>query len=142
MKEERESSEMKTIMIIDDDEDDRDFFCLALRQLNKRVNVICASNGLDALELLNEVTSIVPDYIFLDLKMPRLDGKQTLVLLKKMGKLIHTNIIIYSTTRSSIEEEEVKALGAAHFLTKPIRFKDLVSSLSACFIQIGSLIHH
>ena len=125
----------KTIMIIDDDEDDRDFFCLAVRKVNRNIQVLCTKSGDEALDLLNNKEAVLPDYIFLDLRMPKMDGKQTLVELRKLEKLTSTPIVIYSTTRSNQEETEVKQLGAQYFLTKPYRFNDLVERISSYIHQ-------
>ena len=123
----------KMIMIIDDDEDDRDLFCLAVRQMNQYINVVCSKNGKDAIELLSRGNASIPDFIFLDLRMPYLDGKQTLIELKRIKKLAHIPVIIYSSTKSSGDEKEVMKLGAEYFLTKPYRFIDLVNSISCYF---------
>ena len=123
----------KLIMIIDDDEDDRDLFCLAVRKMNQYINVVCCKNGKDAIELLSREKASIPDFIFLDLRMPFLDGKQTLIALKKIKKLDNIPVIIYSSTKSSNDEEEVMKLGADYFLTKPYRFIDLVNSISCYF---------
>jgi Response regulator containing CheY-like receiver, AAA-type ATPase, and DNA-binding domains len=123
----------KLIMIIDDDEDDRDLFCLAVRKMNQYIIVVCSKNGKDAIELLSRENASIPDFIFLDLKMPYLDGKQTLIELKTINKLAQIPVIIYSSTKSAFDEEEVMKLGADYFLTKPYRFIDLVNSISCYF---------
>jgi DNA-binding response OmpR family regulator len=140
----------KIIMIIDDDEDDRDLFCLAVRQINRFINVICCKNGKDAIELLSREKATVPDYIFLDLHMPYMNGKETLIELKKIKSMSQIPVIIYSSTKSLSDEEEVKKLGADYFLTKPYHFMDLVNSISCYFkrteILLSSeetnIIHH
>ena len=123
----------KLVMIIDDDEDDRDLFCLAVRKMNQYINVVCSKNGKDAIELLSRENASIPDFIFLDLRMPYMDGKETLAELKTIKKLAHIPVIIYSSTKSVADEEEVRKLGADYFLTKPYRFIDLVNSISCYF---------
>lgn len=130
----------KWVMIIDDDEDDRDLFCLAVRKMNQYINVVCSKNGKDAIELLQREKAIIPDFIFLDLHMPYMDGKQTLIELKSIQKLAQIPVIIYSSTKSSIDEEEVMKLGATYFLTKPYRFIDLVNSISCYFKRADVLL--
>ena len=129
----------KLVMIIDDDENDRDLFCLAVRKMNQYINVVCSKNGKDAIELLSRENASIPDFIFLDLRMPSLDGKQTLKKLKKIQTLAHIPVIIYSSTKSSRDEEEVMKLGADYFLTKPYRFIDLVNSIS-CYFKRAEII--
>lgn len=130
----------KWVMIIDDDEDDRDLFCLAVRKMNQYINVVCSKNGKDAIELLQREKAIIPDFIFLDLHMPYMDGKQTLIELKSIQKLAQIPVIIYSSTKSSMDEKEVMKLGATYFLTKPYRFIDLVNSISCYFKRADVLL--
>ena len=130
----------KLVMIIDDDEDDRDLFCLAVRKMNQYINVVCSKNGKDAIELLSRDNASIPDFIFLDLRMPYLDGKETLIKLKSITRLYNIPVIIYSSTKSSRDEEEVMKLGADYFLTKPYRFIDLVNSISCYFKRAEVLI--
>src|SRR5688500_13365534 len=97
----------RIVMIIDDDVDDRDFFCEALYEIDESIKCVCAKNGHDALRLLNESTNALPDYIFLDLNMPRLGGIQCLTALKKSEKLSDIPVVIFSTSRQCEEAEEV-----------------------------------
>lgn len=126
-----DNEQAKNIIIIDDDEDDRDFFCLAVRNIDRKINITCCKSGDEALELLNKDEAFTPDHIFLDMRMPKMDGKQTLIELRKISRLAGVPIIIYSTTKTTMEEMEVKLIGAQHFLTKPNRFKDLVTSIAS-----------
>lgn len=113
------------IMIVDDDEDDVELFCDALKEIDQEVQCISASNGEEALLKLNNDGSRLPDYIFLDLNMPRLNGKQCLKRLKISSRLRDIPVIIYTTSKLKEDVEETRQLGAVHFLTKPNRANDL-----------------
>lgn len=121
----------RTVLIVDDDVDDRDFFCEALCEIDGSIQCVCATNGDEALNLLNRPNVVTPDYIFLDLNMPRLSGKQCLAAIKKIKKLSQIPVIIFSTTRQNEEAEETKELGAVMFLTKPSRYTELKEMLSS-----------
>jgi CheY-like chemotaxis protein len=118
------------VFIVDDDTDDREFFCEALHEIDENITCICAGSGNEAITLLNQPGTVLPDYIFMDLNMPRLSGKQCLTLIKKMERLSDIPVIIFSTTRQFHEAEEAKQLGAALFLTKPCSFTELKKNLS------------
>ena len=120
----------KTVFIVDDDIDDREFFREALHEIDGSITCVCAGSGNEAIELLNQPHRVLPDYIFMDLNMPRLNGKQCLILIKKMERLRDVPVIIFSTTRQFHEAEETKKLGAALFLTKPSSFTELKNNLS------------
>src|SRR5688572_10248739 len=124
----------RTVLIVDDDVDDRDFFCEALYEIDGSIQCICATNGYEALNILNQ-PDVTPDYIFLDLNMPRLGGIQCLTSIKKIKRLSQIPVIIFSTTRQNEEAEETKQLGAVMFLTKPSRYTELINMLSSILTQ-------
>ncbi len=73
---------MANVLIVDDDEDDRDLFCIAVHELEPKINCILARNGEEALQGLRLEKFPKPDLIFLDLNMPRLNGFQFLTGIK------------------------------------------------------------
>lgn len=119
----------KSILIIDDDEDDRSLFIDAVNEVDSSIKCIAISSGTEALLLLRTENFTLPDFIFLDLNMPCLNGKQYLVQVKKDPRLMHIPVIIYSTTRRDEDVEETKRLGASYFLTKPILFSEICRSI-------------
>lgn len=114
---------IKTVLIIDDDPDDREFFCEALGEVDPSIRCLTAENGEDGLALLKSKKDGLPHVIFLDMNMPRLNGKQCLAEIKKIKELCHIPVVIYTTTRQEDDAEELHELGAALFLTKPSSFK-------------------
>src|SRR5690349_24094407 len=107
-----------TCFLIDDDEDDREIFSLALNDVSAEVRCVLAFDGMDALEKLRRSESL-PDFIFLDLNMPRMDGKECISGLKKESRLFKLPVVIYSTSSHSRDQSDATRLGAAHFFTKP-----------------------
>ena len=67
---------MRKILIVDDDEDDKDFLCEAIQNIDDSAYCIWVSDGLHALRLINDGSFNPPDYIFLDLNMPKIGGIQ------------------------------------------------------------------
>lgn len=112
-----ELPEKKLLMIVDDDKDDRSFFRSAIRKYNPTYVCIEAENGADALQQLR-TTEQLPDFIFLDLNMPKLDGRECLKELKKDKTLKKIPVIIYSTSEYKLDIQVTKELGADYFLTK------------------------
>ena len=112
-----ESSEKKLLMIVDDDELDRSFFLSAIRKNNPTFQCIEAKNGDDALKHLRKAKRL-PDFIFLDLYMPKMDGRECLIELKMDDRLKNIPVIIYSSTENTIDNEFTHKLGADYFLTK------------------------
>ena len=112
-----ELAENKLLMIVDDDKDDRFFFRSAVRKNNPSYDCIEATNGADALQQLRNAEQL-PDFIFLDLNMPKMDGRECLKELKKDKTLKKIPVIIYSTSDYKLDKKVTKEMGANYFLTK------------------------
>jgi len=108
----------KFFMIIDDDTDDRIFFKEALNEIFPSAACLEANGGIEALQLLQK-TEQLPDFIFLDINMPRMDGQECLKELKKVEKLNSIPVIMYSTFFSEERIDEFRKIGASSYLTKP-----------------------
>jgi CheY-like chemotaxis protein len=119
----------KIFFIADDDPDDRELFIEALRTIDADCDCITATDGEDAICKLNDGLPQLPDFIFLDLNMPRVSGKECLVKIKKAAKLDQIPVIIYSTSAEKKDIDETIQSGAAYFLQKPNRFDDLAKAL-------------
>ncbi len=120
---------MVRILIVDDDEEDRDFFCEAAGQINSQIECKQAIDGEDALIILIE-KGYRPDYIFLDLNMPRINGVQFLKKFKKNELLQDIPVIIFTTSKRREDKEATKKLGAVHFISKPDNLRELVKAIS------------
>lgn len=114
--------------MIDDDVDDQEIFALALTQVTDQFHCEVANNGYEALQILTKETNL-PHYIFLDLNMPKMNGKECLKELKKIDRLRHIPVIIYSTSSSLLDVADAHSLGACDFITKPFSIKDLTDTL-------------
>jgi CheY-like chemotaxis protein len=122
-----------TCFLVDDDEDDREIFIIALRDLGEHIHCVLASDGMDALEKLR-ATAELPDFIFLDLNMPRMDGKECITEIKKDKRLNDIPVVIYSTSSNANDREDATRLGAMHFFTKPPSISALTHALSDIFL--------
>ena len=112
------------IFVVDDDLDDTEIFQEVLSFIDPTIQCSTAENGRDALDKLSRVT-FIPDLIFLDLNMPRMDGKECLRKLKENLLLRSIPVIIYTTSSQSKDIEETMAAGAIKFITKPLNVNDL-----------------
>ena len=69
-------------LLIEDDLDDQELFCMAIQEIDPEIECFFANNGIDGIEKINS-PSFVPDYIFIDLNMPRMNGVDCLKEVKK-----------------------------------------------------------
>jgi len=125
----------KTLFIIDDDEDDQLFINEAMKDLNIPFECFYANNGEVAIQHLKNETIPLPDFIFLDLNMPKLNGKECLIEIKKLPKYSGVPLIIYTTSSNQKDKQEIMQLGAHYFLTKPTR----ISELCNCLLNVFSM---
>jgi len=120
-----------SIFLVDDDEDDKKLFIESAREVNKQIHCVTASDGQEALKLLRDEKNPVPDYIFLDLRMPRISGRQCLEEIRKDERLRHIPVFIYTTSREVRDSIELKKNGAVHFISKPTNPGEIYYILSS-----------
>lgn len=126
-----------TILIADDDTDDRLFMDKALRQSGYTQIIQFVEDGEDLMHYLRrqggytEQNAPWPDLLILDLNMPRKNGFQALSEIKDDPKLRRLPVIVMTT--SSADEDVIKTynLGVNSFVTKPFNFNRLVEMVSA-----------
>lgn len=118
--------------LIDDDEDDREIFGIALEDAAPGFECITAKNGLEAMELLN-TGNFMPSHIFVDLNMPYMSGIECLQAIKNIPALATVPVIMYTTSSHNKDIEESRALGASHYLIKPTSLTTLIELLSGIF---------
>ncbi|WP_246859196.1 response regulator [Spirosoma sp. KCTC 42546] len=126
-----------TILIADDDTDDRLFMDKALRQSGYTQNVQFVEDGEELMEYLrregryNEDNAPWPNLLILDLNMPRKNGFQALNEIKDDPKLRRLPVVVMTT--SSADEDVLKTynLGVNSFVTKPFNFNRLVEMVGA-----------
>jgi CheY-like chemotaxis protein len=117
-----------TCLLIDDDADDQEIFVLALIKTGLSVNCSYVSDGRDALDFLQSCPSL-PDFVFLDLNMPTMDGRTCLKTLRSIQRLQSLPVIIYSTSSYIDDIRETSRLGATGFITKPTNINGLAETL-------------
>jgi CheY-like chemotaxis protein len=127
-----------TILFIDDDPEDTELFCEAVAYLNRSefingpkedIECIPVNDGCQAIELIPTLKR-KPDYIFLDINMPLMNGRECLKYLKTNPDLATIPVIMLSTTFRPDDENEFKTLGAVDCIKKPGSFNELARLLS------------
>jgi CheY-like chemotaxis protein len=121
-----------TILLADDDEDDRLMTRDALRDARLPSDLRCAFDGVDLLDYLYRRGRHAsghaprPGLILLDLNMPRMDGREALAQIKRDPELRSIPVVVLTTSKA--EEDIVRSydLGVSSFITKPVTFLGLV----------------
>src|SRR4030042_1173930 len=102
----------KRILVVDDDQGILDSFEVLL---GDRYDLVKAENGYEALRILE---SNPPRLMFLDIKMPGIDGIDILRMLQEKQK--NVEVVIITATDQEKTEEEAKSLGVIEYLKKPL----------------------
>ena len=106
-----------TILYIDDDAEDREFFKEAVHELDPAILFHSAKDGVEGLRTLHDLV-VMPDFIFVDINMPLMNGRQFLVEIKKQIRLRSIPVVMYSTTSDPRELKSYQELGAFKVLIK------------------------
>lgn len=123
------------ILIVDDDSEDRELFQEAISEVDPSFQCISAKDGREALRMLNNSLVALPDFIFLDINMPIMNGRECLMELKSSPRLRVIPVIMYSTTSDTREIRGYYTLGAHDFLIKPHNFRKLVEALGSIVVS-------
>lgn len=115
----------KKIIIVDDEPN----IVMTLEYTFKKQDfeVFIARDGSEALEILE---SVIPDVIMLDIMMPKVDGYQTLKLIKENDQLKDVKVVFLTAKNKASDIEEGLKLGADKYLTKPFSVKKIVSEIN------------
>ncbi len=87
-----------SILLADDDSDDRQFFDKALEKLTISRTLTIVNDGEELMKYLSEHSEHLPDVLFLDLNMPRKNGFECLSEIKENEKLKNLYVIMFSTS--------------------------------------------
>lgn len=94
-------------------------------------------NGEEAIRWSRQKIDGLPDFIFLDLNMPRMDGRACLAEPKNDEGLRDIPVVIYSTSSHPSDREETLRLGADYFLTEATSFRTLCDDILKAVKSVG-----
>lgn len=123
-----------TILIADDDADDRLMIRDALEENRLANDVRFVENGEELMEYLtrqgkyrNLESSPKPGLILLDLNMPKKDGREALREIKSHPELRGIPVVVLTTSKAEEDIYRTYNLGVNSFITKPVTFESLVT---------------
>ena len=124
----RKEEEGISVLLVDDDADDRDLFSHAMEEIGGNIKLRTFSEGKALLQELDSA-ALLPDIIFLDLYMPIMEGAECLAEIRSDKRFDRICIVIYSGTIDLRRVEELFRKGANRYLRKPSSYPSLVKSL-------------
>ncbi|TNC79792.1 MAG: two-component system response regulator [Oleiphilus sp.] len=119
------------IFLAEDDPDDQYLLKLAFEETAVTSQIDCFENGKLLYEALRELGPVDarPHLILLDLNLPVWDGKRTLGLIKKNPSMNSIPVVVYTTSRSQTDVDEVYSLGANSYIVKPAKYQTLLENV-------------
>lgn len=103
---------------------------LVFRKMIKALDVdlTFATNGLEAVTLFEQTA---PDIIFMDISMPKMDGKQATQAIRKLEKGLDRHVPIVALTAHAMDGDDASILasGLDHYLTKPLHKRDIIARI-------------
>lgn len=117
------------ILLIEDDVIEVMKFYRVLKKLEFNHQIIEATNGEEALDILNK-KELVPDIIVLDLNMPKLNGIEFLNILKADEALKFIPAIILTTSNNHKDVLECYKIGIAGYILKPLKYEEYVDRIT------------
>jgi CheY-like chemotaxis protein len=118
---------IKQILLVDDDEDELDIFKEALNNVGIPLNCLYAQNSETAIQILSDV---VPDYMFVDFNMPRINGLQFMAQDKVKHCIQKTASILYSNGVNETDCAKAKQLRTLACIKKPNSIAKLTKVLN------------
>jgi twitching motility two-component system response regulator PilG len=110
-----------SILVVDDSPTIRKLVSMTLEKYGHRV--LCATNGLDALNKLNEV---IPDLILSDINMPHMDGYQLCKMIRGNAVTRSVPVIMLSGKDGIFDKLRGRMVGATAYITKPFEIDSLL----------------
>jgi two-component system response regulator len=130
----------KVILLVEDNPDDVKLTLRALKKSNILNDVIVAEDGVEALDYLlgtgkfsGRDTSILPQVVLLDLKMPRMDGLEVLHRIRADERTKLLPVVVLTTSSEEKDRVESYKLGANSYIRKPVDFNQFAEAV----LQLG-----
>lgn len=126
--------EYTRILLVDDDEDDRELFRLALSKVNKKMDLTEAPNGFECVRLLDAAAEL-PHFIFLDINMPRVDGIECLHIIRQRHPKELLPLVMLSTSGAPDVIARCMDAGANLYVQKPASLEELTRRIRGCMAR-------
>ena len=127
--------ELRTILLAEDNPKDRELMLEALAEHNLANQVVVVKDGVEALEYLRSEGNYklrrpgYPVVVLLDIKMPRMDGLETLQAIRSDPKLKLIPAVILSSSREEQDLIRSYELGVNAYIVKPVDFKEFIDAI-------------
>ncbi|MEK7748522.1 MAG: response regulator [Bacteroidota bacterium] len=112
------------ILLVEDDEDNRDLVSFVLKRSKLDVELLIAENGEQAVQM---ATANPPTLILMDMQMPVMDGWQAVPLIKADERTKDIPIIAFTAQARAEDKARTKAIGCVEHYSKPMDPEELLN---------------
>ncbi len=126
----------KTILLVEDDPDDRDLTIRALQSNNLRNEIVVATDGAEALDYLfcrgdyaDRDPDDLPQVVLLDLKLPKVDGHEVLKAIRADERTRLLPVVILTSSTEEADMIEGYKNGCNSYVTKPVKFEKFAKAV-------------
>jgi len=113
------------VLLVDDDP--RNIFALSSVLERRGMNVLSATTGNEAIDLLNGTDDVA--IVLMDIMMPQMDGYQTMQVIREKPDFRRLPIIALTAKAMKGDREKCLEAGASDYLAKPVNTEQLLSAL-------------
>lgn len=128
-------SEIKRILLVEDDPHDVELTLEALEESNLANEVVVARDGAEALDYLYRHGDFVgranglPAVVLLDLKLPRISGIEVLKRMRADEALKRIPVVILTSSRESTDLSQCYEIGVNAYVVKPVQIQDFMAAI-------------
>lgn len=126
---------LKTILLAEDNPNDVELTLNALSGLNIANQVVVVNDGVETIEYLRckgkykERTSGYPAVVLMDIKMPRMDGIETLQIIRNDREMKMLPVVMLTSSREEQDLLQSYSLGVNAYVVKPVDFRQFVDAV-------------
>ncbi len=141
----------KIILMVEDNPDDELLTLTALKENNIMNDVVVARDGEDALDYLfkkgnyqNRNSSVTPQLILLDLKLPKVDGLEVLKQIRENDETRLLPVVVLTSSNEETDLLKSYSLGANSYIRKPVDFEQFtqaIKTLGLYWLVLNELPH-
>lgn len=114
----------KVVLLVEDDEDNRDLVAFVIARSRMDVELVLAENGQEALD---KSFAKAPDLILMDMQMPVMDGWQAVPILKADDRTKNVPIIAFTAQAKPEDKQRAREMGCIDYYTKPMDPEELLT---------------
>ena len=121
----------KVVLLVEDNKQDEILTIRALKQHGLRTEIVVCRDGAEALDWMFakgqfafREASLVPAFVLLDLKLPKIDGHQVLSAIRQNPKTKRLPVVVLTTSKEESDVGKCYDCGANSYVQKPVNYND------------------